>query len=150
MHAARRPGLPFPIQAARVIADQGFAKRLTRRFRSEGHATKPALTQKELRRRLIAPDRASTASSASVCQDSPQAHADRWRRLPPRSPSRARPTGRSRPERNAHHGIEKRTSAHARRYFKRKNGCFWRAQFCTEVAHPTRFERVTFAFGGQR
>ena len=29
-------------------------------------------------------------------------------------------------------------------------GRFWRAQFCTEVAHPTRFERVTFAFGGQR
>jgi hypothetical protein len=23
-------------------------------------------------------------------------------------------------------------------------------QLCTEVAHPTRFERVTFAFGGQR
>jgi hypothetical protein len=36
-----------------------------------------------------------------------------------------------------------------RRRFKRKNGWFWRARFCTEVAHPTRFERVTFAFGGQ-
>ena len=23
------------------------------------------------------------------------------------------------------------------------------AQICSEVAHPTRFERVTFAFGGQ-
>jgi hypothetical protein len=44
---------------------------------------------------------------------------------------------------------QKRTAAHARRRFKRKNGGFWRAQFCTEVAHPTRFERVTFAFGGQ-
>jgi len=43
---------------------------------------------------------------------------------------------------------QKRTAAHARRRFKRKNGGFWRAQFCTEVAHPTRFERVTFAFGG--
>ncbi|MBV8792470.1 MAG: hypothetical protein JO237_10500, partial [Pseudolabrys sp.] len=31
--------------------------------------------------------------------------------------------------------------------FKRKNGWFWRAQLCTEVAHPTRFERVAFAFG---
>ncbi len=27
---------------------------------------------------------------------------------------------------------------------------FRRSQFCTEMAHPTRFERVTFAFGGQR
>ena len=25
----------------------------------------------------------------------------------------------------------------------------WCAQFCIELAHPTRFERVTFAFGGQ-
>ena len=31
-----------------------------------------------------------------------------------------------------------------------KNGWFCRAQFCTEVAHPTRFERVAFAFGGRR
>ena len=35
------------------------------------------------------------------------------------------------------------------RTLKRKNGRFCSAQFCTEVAHPTRFERVTFAFGGQ-
>jgi hypothetical protein len=26
---------------------------------------------------------------------------------------------------------------------------FWSARFCTEVAHLTRFELVTFAFGGQ-
>jgi hypothetical protein len=39
----------------------------------------------------------------------------RWRRLPPRSPSRARPTRRSRSERTAHHGIEKRAPANARR-----------------------------------
>ena len=71
-----------------------------------------------------------TAGSQDVCQDSPQGNADRWR-LPPRSPSRARPTGRSRSERAAHHGIEKRAPAHARRSFKRKNGWFWRAQFCT-------------------
>src|SRR5712664_1804645 len=30
-----------------------------------------------------------------------------------------------------------------RRRFRRKSGQLWRAQFCTEVAHPTRFERVT-------
>ena len=46
-------------------------------------------------------------------------------------------------EETSHHGIEKRTAAHARRRFKRKNGGFWRAQFCTEVAHPTRFELLT-------
>ena len=30
-----------------------------------------------------------------------------------------------------------------------RRGGFWRAQFCTEVARPTRFELVTSAFGGQ-
>jgi hypothetical protein len=33
---------------------------------------------------------------------------------------------------------------------KRKIGRFLSAQFCTVVAHPTRFERVAFAFGGRR
>ena len=28
-----------------------------------------------------------------------------------------------------------------------RRGGFWRAQFCTEVARPTRFELVTSAFG---
>jgi hypothetical protein len=37
-----------------------------------------------------------------------------------------------------------------RRRFEREIGGFWRAQFCTEVARPTRFELVTSAFGGQR
>src|SRR5438309_6385037 len=54
-----------------------------------------------------------------------------------------RPTGRSRSERTAHHGIEKRASAHARCRLKRKNGGFWRAQFCTEVARSERFELPT-------
>ncbi|MCC8962458.1 hypothetical protein H8A95_09050 [Bradyrhizobium sp. Pear76] len=40
----------------------------------------------------------------------------------------------SRSERAAHHGIEKRIASHARRHIKRKNGGFWRAQLCTEVA----------------
>jgi hypothetical protein len=43
-------------------------------------------------------------------------------------------------ERSSYHGIEKRTPSHARRRFKRKIGGFWRAQFCTEVARPERFE----------
>src|SRR5215510_2498102 len=38
----------------------------------------------------------------------------------------------------------------ARRRLKRKNGGFWRSQFCTEVARPKGFEPLTFAFGGQR
>jgi hypothetical protein len=63
---------------------------------------------------------------------------------------RARPACRSRRGRTSHHRVEKRTAAHARHRFKRKNGGFLRAQFCAEVAHPTRFERVTSTFGGQR
>jgi hypothetical protein len=86
------------------------------------------------------------AGSQDVCQDSQQAHADRWRRLPPRSPPGTRLTGRSRPERTAHHGIKKRAPAHSRRSFKRKNGRFWRAQFCTEVARSERFELPTLGF----
>jgi hypothetical protein len=44
---------------------------------------------------------------------------------------------------SSHHGIDKRAAAHARRGFWRKNGKFLCAQFCTEVARPSRFERVT-------
>jgi hypothetical protein len=43
--------------------------------------------------------------------------------------------------RNSHHGVEERAPAYARRRFKRKNGGFWRAQLCTEVARHWRFER---------
>ena len=39
--------------------------------------------------------------------------------------------------------------AHARRGVKRKRQTS-DAQFWAEMAHPTRFERVAFAFGGQR
>ena len=39
-------------------------------------------------------------------------------------------------------GSKSDTAAHPRRRFKRKNGGFWRAQFCTEVARPTQFERA--------
>src|SRR5207245_7390865 len=49
-------------------------------------------------------------------------------------------------ERMSHHRIEKRAPAHARRSLKRKNGGFWRAQFCTEVARPKRFELLTPRF----
>ena len=91
-----------------------------------------------------------TAGAQNLRQPGPQAHEDRERRLPSRPPPRAGPAHRSRRERSSHHGVEKRAPAHARRGFQRKNGRFWSAQFCTEVAHPTRFERVTFAFGEQR
>jgi hypothetical protein len=83
-------------------------------------------------------------------QTGSQADAERGRRLPPRPPPRTRATRRSGRERGSHHGIEKRTAAHARRPVTRENGGFWRAQFCTEVARPTRFELVTSAFGELR
>jgi hypothetical protein len=79
-----------------------------------------------------------TAIDQGVCQDGSQADADRERRLPPRLLARARPARRSRRGRTSHHGLEKRTAAHTRSRFKRKNGGFWRAQFCTEVARPKR------------
>jgi hypothetical protein len=37
-------------------------------------------------------------------------------------------------------GLEKRTAAHAHRCFKRKNGGFGHAQFCTEAARLDRRE----------
>jgi hypothetical protein len=89
-------------------------------------------------------------SLKNIRQAGSQADADRERRLPPRPPPRTRATRRSRRERSSHHGLEKRTSAHARHRFEREDGGFLRAQFCAEVARPTRFELVTSAFGGQR
>ena len=68
-------------------------------------------------------------------------------RLSPRPPARAGPARRGGRERSSHHGVEKRTAAHARRRFERKNGRFWSAQFCTEVARPTGFELLTPTFG---
>jgi hypothetical protein len=79
----------------------------------------------------------------NVCQASPQAHAHRKRRLPPRSPPRARPRRRSGCERSSHQRSQKRSAAHPRRHLKRKNGGFWPAQFCAEVARPERFELPT-------
>jgi hypothetical protein len=72
-----------------------------------------------------------------------QAHANRVGRLSPRPPPRTGPAHRGGRERSSHHGIEKRTAAHPRSRLKRKNGRFWSAQFCTEVAHSERFELPT-------
>jgi site-specific DNA recombinase len=76
------------------------------------------------------------AGSQNIRQAGPQADANGERWLPSRPPPRARPARRSRRERSSHHGVEERTSAHPRRRLERKNGGFWRAQFCTEVARP--------------
>src|SRR5207302_8036681 len=82
----------------------------------------------------------------NIRQAGPQGDASRARRLPSRSPPRARATRRSRCERSLHHGIEKRTVARPRRRVERENGGFLRAQFCTEVARPKRFELLTPRF----
>jgi site-specific DNA recombinase len=79
----------------------------------------------------------------NLCQRSPQAHADRiWRLLPRLSP-RPSPARRGRCRRNPHLRIEKHTAPHTRHGFERKNGGFWRAQFCTEVATPAGVEPAT-------
>src|ERR1700688_2823504 len=44
--------------------------------------------------------------------------------------------------------VEKRTASHARRRFERRP--VWCTRLCTEVARPTRFERVTSTFGARR
>jgi hypothetical protein len=45
------------------------------------------------------------------------------------------------------HRFEKRTAAHARRRFERKNGRFWSAQFCTEVPSRKGLEPPTCGLG---
>jgi hypothetical protein len=108
---------------------------------------RPALTLSAPRARLNGSGRAShTASSQNIRQAGSQAYANRERRLPPRSPARARSAHRSGRERSSHHGVEKRIAAHACRRFERKNGGFWRAQFCTELARSERFELPTLGF----
>ena len=59
---------------------------------------------------------------------------------------RASPNASNSIRKNSASRVEKRASARARRRFRRKNGRFWRAQFCTEVARPERFERPTLRF----
>ena len=65
-----------------------------------------------------------TGRSQDLRQASPQAHAHRVGRLPPRPPPRTHPARRSRCERSSHHGVEERAPAHARRRIKRKKGGF--------------------------
>ena len=81
-----------------------------------------------------------TSGPEDLRQAGPQAHADRERRLSPRSSTRARSARRNRRERSSHLGVQERAAAHARRRFKRENGGFWRAQFCSEVARPRGLE----------
>ena len=54
------------------------------------------------------------------------------------------------PVRDSHPRHENRTAADTGRRRGRRIGGRWRSQFYTEVAHPTGFEPVTSAFGGQR
>jgi hypothetical protein len=60
--------------------------------------------------------------------------------------ARARPARRSGHEKSSHHGSQKRALACASRRVGRKNGGFWSAQFCTEMARPKRFELLTPRF----
>ena len=52
-------------------------------------------------------------------------------------------------DRDSNPGIENRTVADTCPGCWRGIGGCWRSQFYTEVARPTRFERVTPAFGGR-
>ena len=63
--------------------------------------------------------------------------------------SRRASARRGRRRRASHHGIEVGTAANADRRFQHGNGGVRRSWFCSEMAHPTGFEPVTSAFGGQ-
>ena len=79
--------------------------------------------------------------------DRPPAHPVGKQRLPPRPSARAGPTRRGRGRGGPHHGSEVRTPAHSCRRLRRKtrrNRC---SELRTEMAHPTRFERVCSTFG---
>jgi hypothetical protein len=82
------------------------------------------------------------AGAENLRRPGPQAHVDRVGRLPAGPPARAGPARRSGRERGSHHGVEKRTAAHACRGFERKNDRFWSARFCTEMARSERFELI--------
>jgi hypothetical protein len=99
----------------------------------------------------IAPSSARGAIAIAQIMNSKQpkarrSNADRGRRLPSQLSSCTRPTCRSRRARASHHGLKKRIAAYPRRRFKRKSGGFWRAQFCTEMERPKRFELLTPRF----
>jgi hypothetical protein len=101
------------------------------RFRSNSAAGPRAL-----RLRISGPQLPEPMRRIGVLMLYPENDPEGQHRATPRSPARARSARRGRCERSSHHGVEKRTAAHARRRLKRKIGGFWRAQLCTEVARP--------------
>src|SRR5579885_1460812 len=64
--------------------------------------------------------------------------------------ARAGSACRGRRQGSPYYGIEVGIAANARRRFKGELGDVRRSEFCTEMAHPARFELTTSAFGGQR
>ncbi len=120
--------------------------------RAEGHARSgPRLTLSGPRMRLNAAGRLSHHKLSRRLPGQPaSACGPRTAATAAITSARSPNASKSISERIAHHGIEKRAPAHAGRGFKRKNGGFWRAQFCTEVARPERFERPTLKFVVQK
>ncbi len=111
------PGRTVPMEKLDNLVAEYIEQRLLQPKRLErllSHVLDRRTERAERRKSHIAEYHHAT-DPQDLCQDSPQADANRWRWLPPRSPSRVRPTRRSRPERAAHHRVEKRASAHARR-----------------------------------
>ena len=93
-------------------------------------------------------DRAGPSIAPQVSKPSPggrQVDANRGGQLPSPPSPRARRAGRGRRIRDSDHGSK---GPLLRTLVAASNCRFWRAQFCTEVAHPTRFERVASTFGG--
>lgn len=70
-------------------------------------------------------------------------------RLSAGSAARLRSARRGRRRRSSHHGIEIGTASELGSRLQGGYGGVRRSQFCSEVAHPTGFEPVTFAFGGR-
>jgi hypothetical protein len=126
---------PMPDQATPVKARAARPASPAGGLDQRPRAIRPALTRREPRMRLNGPGRRITPQAIKTFARTARTDGGGYRRVHLRALAQ-RPTGRSRSERTAHHGIEKRASAQAGRGFKRKNGRFWRAQFCPRARRP--------------
>jgi hypothetical protein len=89
------------------------------------------------------------AVAQNVRQAGPQAHADRERRIPSRAPPRACQRVKVDAKEARIMGSKSVLLRALVAASSAKTAGFGVPEFCTEMAHPTRFERVTCSFGAR-